>query len=58
MTLIVTKSLEYKNDNDLSSLFKVMTEKLAQTAEGSPERRNALASLENISRAMGSRMTM
>jgi len=55
MTLIVTKSLEYKNDNDLKTLFKIMTERLAQSEPHSHERRNALASLENINRAMTAR---
>jgi hypothetical protein len=41
----------------LSTLFRAVSEKLVRSERGSPERRNALASLENISLARAARMT-
>jgi hypothetical protein len=48
MRLITRFELARRSDNELSALFRLVSEGLARTAKGSPERRNALASLENI----------
>ncbi len=51
MKLISTHELARMNERDLSHLFRVMSLALAGTKRETPERRNTLASLENISRA-------
>ena len=57
MRLISTHELHCQNESELSALFCTVSEKLVRTSRGSPERRNALASLENISRARAKRMS-
>jgi len=49
MKTITTYELANQNEAQLSALFKEMNKALMQTEKGTPERRNALASLENIS---------
>ncbi len=56
MKLISTHELEKRTDSELSGLFCAVSKGLVRTKQGSPERRNALASLENISRARVARM--
>jgi len=56
MKLFTTYELEKRSDSELSALFRAVSQGLVRTAKGSPERRNALASLENISRARAVRM--
>ena len=51
MKLIINHELSGRNESELSVLFYLVSQHLIQTAPCSPERRNALASLENISRA-------
>src|ERR1039457_6341352 len=56
MKLISTHELQKRRQNELSALFCTVSKGLVRTRRGSPERRNALASLENISRARATRM--
>ncbi len=51
MKLITNNELSNQSEYELSLLFWKMSRKLAQTGEGTPDRRNALANLDNISRA-------
>jgi hypothetical protein len=51
MKLISSYELNKWSDSELAALFHMVWIGLARTTRGSPERRNALASLENISRA-------
>ena len=55
MKLISTHELSRCSDSELAALFHAVWIGLIRTTRGSPERRNALASLENISRARSSR---
>jgi hypothetical protein len=56
MKLISNHELQEQDESELSALFCTVSKGLVRTARGSPERRNALASLENISRARSVRM--
>ena len=56
MKLILTHELHKRSESELSALFSTVSKGLVRTKRGSPERRNALASLENISRARVVRM--
>ncbi len=49
MKLITNHELLERSESELSALFCRVSEELVRTSRGSPERRNALASLENIS---------
>ncbi len=51
MKLISSAELAHHSEQDLSALFGHVSKDLVCTERDSPERRNALASLENISRA-------
>jgi hypothetical protein len=51
MRLISNHELQQRSESELSALFRTVSEGLVRTSRGSPERRNALASLENIGRA-------
>ncbi len=51
MRLISAFELHRHNSSELSDLFRHVSKGLALTDCGTPERRNALASLENIARA-------
>jgi len=56
MCRIITESeLTNKTDIELSALFQKVSREIENSESGSPERRNALANLENISRAMRTR---
>ena len=57
MKLISNHELRQRSESELSALFCTVSKGLVRTEKGSPERRNALASLENISRARAVRMT-
>ena len=57
MKLISNHELDERSESELSALFRTVSEGLVRTRRGSPERRNALASLENISLARAARMT-
>ena len=54
--LISSHELQKRSESELSALFCAVWKGLVRTKKGSPERRNALASLENISRARCLRM--
>jgi hypothetical protein len=56
MKLISNHELQKQSASQLSALFCTVSKGLVRTKRGSPERRNALASLENISRARALRM--
>ena len=56
MKLIANHELQKRSESELSALFCTVSKGLVRTKRGSPERRNALASLENISRARVARM--
>jgi len=56
MKLVTNHELQKQSDCELSALFCTLSQVLVRTKRGSPERRNALASLENISRARVARM--
>ena len=56
MKLISAYELHRRSANELSALFGQVSKGLVLTQRGTPERRNALASLENISRARRARL--
>ena len=56
MRLITSFELANRSDSELAAIFRQVSAAVAQTAIGSPERRNALASLENIRRAQAARL--
>jgi len=53
--LITRSELAGRSDNELAAIFRQASEALAQSAPGSTDRRNALASMENIARERTSR---
>lgn len=55
--LILNHELHQRSESELSTLFRAVSEGLVRTRRGSPERRNALASMENISLARAQRMS-
>ena len=55
MRLISNLELQQRSESELAALFCTVSKGLVRTKRGSPERRNALASLENISRARAQR---
>jgi hypothetical protein len=57
MRLLLNLELQQRSESELSALFCTVSKGLVRTERESPERRNSLASLENISRARASRMT-
>jgi hypothetical protein len=57
MKLISNYELQKRSDSELSALFRTVSQGLVRTMRESPERRNALASLENISRARAVRIS-
>jgi hypothetical protein len=56
MKLITTHELQKLTERELSALFSTVSQGLVCTRRQSPERRNSLASLENISLARAVRM--
>jgi hypothetical protein len=56
MKLISNHELQQRSESELPALFRTVSEGLVRTRRGSHERRNALASLENISLARAERM--
>lgn len=57
MKLILNHELREGSENELSALFRTVSEELVRTSRGSHERRNALASLENIALARAKRLS-
>ncbi len=56
MSRIITASeLQNRSLTELQALYRTVQQELAASAPGSAARRNALASLENISRAIAQR---
>lgn len=50
--LLTIAELQQRNAAELHVLFRQSSQALARTRPGTPERRNNLASIENISRAL------
>ena len=55
MRLITSQELSERTDEELQVLFNTVSKALAITKAGTPERHNALATLENIERARAGR---
>lgn len=55
MKLLTIFELAAKGDRELRAIYKQTFNELAKSEQGSPERRNALASLENIEKTFTSR---
>lgn len=53
--IITTAELQYRSLAELQALYRKVQQELAISAPGSAARRNALASLENIGRAIAQR---
>ena len=58
MKLISNHELRQRSESELAALFCAVSEGLVRSGRGSPERRNALGSPENISRARAERMSI
>jgi len=58
MKLITNHELQKLTERELTALFCTVSQGLVRTRRESPERRNALASLENISLARAVRMQL
>jgi len=58
MKLITRIELKDRSDSDLARMFRAVSAGLVRTEKYSPERRNALASLENIEREQAARRTL
>jgi hypothetical protein len=56
MRLITRYELTNRSNSELSAIFRQVSDALARTAIDSPERRNALASLENIRHEQAARL--
>ena len=56
MKMISNCELARKSENELAALFCRASKALARTRRHTPERRNTLASLENIARERAGRM--
>ena len=55
MKLLTIFELASRSDNELHAIYRELFNELARSNEGSANRRNALASLENIRRVLQSR---
>lgn len=51
MRLMTRSELSGRNENELAELFQSVSKNLARTRRDTPDRRNGLATLENITRA-------
>jgi hypothetical protein len=56
MKLISNMELHTRSDDELTALFSSVSARLTQTVRDTPERRNALASLDNIDHARAKRL--
>ncbi len=54
-SLITAWELQNRTEKELCALFRKVSQEAAQSDPGTPERRNAVASLENINRALNTR---
>lgn len=57
MRLISSHELSHRSDTELAVLFGMVSQALVRSDRETPERRNALASLENIGRVRAVRMS-
>lgn len=57
MRLVLHSELTTLSEKELCAMFARVSANLARTQQGSPARRNALATLENINRAQAARWT-
>lgn len=55
MKVITNFELANRTDNELAALFAMASKALVMTDKETPERRNIIASMENINRARGGR---
>lgn len=55
MRLITAFELAQRSNSELAALFRDVSQSLARSDPASPERRNALATLENIARERAAR---
>ena len=55
MKLITQYELEKRSLHELRAIFRSASTALTRSERGTPERRNALANLDNINRAMNFR---
>ncbi len=58
MKLISNHELQRKCENELSALFRQVSQGLARTERHTAARRNALATLENIARARAQQLIL
>ena len=59
MSRIVTAAeLQYRSPSELHALYRKAQQELAASAPGSAERRNALATIENVTRALNRRQAI
>ena len=57
-TIFTTSELQHRTDQELSVLFRKVSEKLACSEPGSDAQRKAFASLKNIARTMTVRRSL
>lgn len=50
--LLTIAELQNRTESELCALFRQTSQALVRTSTGTPERRNNLASIENITRAL------
>jgi len=58
MRLITHFELATRSDTELSAIFADVSRELPRTGAGTPERRHALATLENIRREQAARLRL
>lgn len=56
MKLITRSELKQHSESELARVFRSVSARLVSTEKDSPERRNALATLENIQRERAQRL--
>lgn len=54
-TVLTIATLQSRSDSELQTLFRMVQQNLACSAPETPDRRNALATLENITTVMRQR---
>jgi len=58
MRLMLAHELERRSEKELCALFRQVSQNLVRTKRGTPARRNALGTLENINRARATRLQL